>query len=479
MQASAPTGMEKMPVVEELYHVQEMYKDFDFVDLLKAAVEEEGCHESVDQDGPEDFLLSITGKQPPPQVESVPLPVNSNGKHDREDTGWQARKKRKRKERSMRNVYDLGGLPTSTSLRHLSEINAHDLSTFDIEDVKPAEPGYVGMRTPADLRRENWTDAELQEAGFEFMEWPDRPCVITDKSHRIICVLIGRPKHSSWDKVIQNAALLLNNFREKALKAGFLSHKDHQDNRRGNFYALAAGVSMGGGRMAPGEFVHPPGLQVMLDELLAEKDIQRIANFQSKALFSYAPKLYGWLCTKIGDLMKTFKRYFPKSVFPAITINLGPQTQCLIHRDPNNLANGLCIVTALGNYDHKRGGKFVFPQLKLVIEFPAGMSLALPSATLLHGNTPIQSGELRFSITQYCAGGLVRWVDYGCTTAKRLCSTAGGRSRRAEMDGPPGSRWKQVINLFSRFNELENDRRNVLERAQGTGVTKGMVPSTS
>ncbi|KAG6821936.1 hypothetical protein H0H92_016006, partial [Tricholoma furcatifolium] len=56
---------------------------------------------------------------------------------------------------------------------------------------------------------------------------------------------------------------------------------------------------MGGGRLEPGNFVHPPALQRMLDTLLAEEGMQRIAHFQSNALFLYAPKIYEWLCTKI------------------------------------------------------------------------------------------------------------------------------------------------------------------------------------
>ncbi|KAG6809252.1 hypothetical protein H0H92_001003 [Tricholoma furcatifolium] len=149
-----------------------------------------------------------------------------------------------------------------------------------MEAVKPAEPGYMGRRA-VDLTHKEWTILQLKEAGFEFMEWPDRPSVITDSSHRVIVALIGQPKSLEWDSVIKNAASLLNNFHENALKAGFLAGRAHRDNRQGNFYAVASGVSMGGGRVEPGVFAHELGFQQMLDELLAEKDIQRIANFQS------------------------------------------------------------------------------------------------------------------------------------------------------------------------------------------------------
>ncbi|KAG6827544.1 hypothetical protein H0H92_011351 [Tricholoma furcatifolium] len=389
--------------------------------------------------------------------------VNSNRKRSRNQAS-KLRKKAKRQAQAKRDVYDMGGLSSSRSIRLIPNANQIKLDNFDMEGVKVAGPGYVGPRKT--LNKKNWTLSELKDAGFEIMKWPERPCAITDSTNRIVAVLIGRPTSADWDKVISDTASALNDFRESANKAGFLTDGDYRDNRRGNFHVLASGVSMGGGRLEPGVFAHPPGLQRLLDDLLAHEGLQRIAHFQSKALFLYAPKIYQWICTKIGGLMKNFKRNFPKSIFPALTLNLGPQTQCYIHLDQNNVANGMCIVTALGNYNHNLGAHFIFADLKLAVEFPSGMSLALPSAILPHGNTPIQPGEDRFSITQYCAGGLVRWMDYGQMTVKKLCSTQQGKTRREDIDGPPGSRWMGLLNLFSKFDELEGDRRDVLDHTR-------------
>ncbi|KAJ6587294.1 hypothetical protein B0H10DRAFT_1961477 [Mycena sp. CBHHK59/15] len=38
---------------------------------------------------------------------------------------------------------------------------------------------------------------------------------------------------------------------------------------------------------------------------------------------------------------------------------------------------------------------------------------AFQSPTVTHSNTPLQEGEEHFSFTQYAAGGLFRWVEYG------------------------------------------------------------------
>ncbi|KAJ2921641.1 hypothetical protein H1R20_g15452, partial [Candolleomyces eurysporus] len=64
---------------------------------------------------------------------------------------------------------------------------------------------------------------------------------------------------------------------------------------------------------------------------------------------------------------------------------------------------GWCAIQALGIFDHTRGGHLILPDLKLLIEFPAGAIILIPSATLIHANTPVQPGERHISFTQYCA----------------------------------------------------------------------------
>ena len=83
------------------------------------------------------------------------------------------------------------------------------------------------------------------------------------------------------------------------------------------------------------------------------------------------------------------------------------------HIDHNNLSHGLCALTALGAYDHTLGGHLILFGLKLVVQFPVGSTVLIPSGCMEHGNTPIREGETRLSIAQYAAGGLLRWVAYG------------------------------------------------------------------
>jgi hypothetical protein len=135
----------------------------------------------------------------------------------------------------------------------------------------------------------------------------------------------------------------------------------------------------------------------------------------------------------------------------------------LEHIDSGNSAHGQCIISSGGTYDPKKGGHIILIQLKLIIEFPPGSTVMIPSATLTHANTPIGRHETRFSFTQYCAGGLMRWVDYGFRTAKDILAEKGGRERLSKINGVGVSRWEGLLNLYSTVDELEADRKDVFK----------------
>ena len=64
----------------------------------------------------------------------------------------------------------------------------------------------------------------------------------------------------------------------------------------------------------------------------------------------------------------------------------------------------------LGDFDPTKGSHLVLWECKLVIEFPPGSTILIPSAIITHSNVPIQAGEKRYSVTQYATGVLFRWV---------------------------------------------------------------------
>lgn len=90
--------------------------------------------------------------------------------------------------------------------------------------------------------------------------------------------------------------------------------------------------------------------------------------------------------------------------------------------------------------------------LKLIIEFPAGSLILIPSASLVHSNIPVQRGDARASITQFCAGGLFRYVDNGFRTEKELAVE--DKELYASMLKMKETRWEMGLGLLSTIDDL-------------------------
>jgi hypothetical protein len=165
------------------------------------------------------------------------------------------------------------------------------------------------------------------------------------------------------------------------------------------------------------------------------------------------------------------RQNFTTSIFPGASFNLGPYTECYLHRDSQNIAFGFCAVTSIGSFDPKKGGHLVLWEFGIAVEFPPGSTILIPSAIISHCNTAIQDGETRMSMTQFCAGGLFRWVRYGLTTKEQLKKTAKGRQKIREIEAEDGQRWRWALGLFSKVHELVQDHellRNLPKRPIAT-----------
>lgn len=132
------------------------------------------------------------------------------------------------------------------------------------------------------------------------------------------------------------------------------------------------------------------------------------------------------------------------------------------HQDSANPAAGMCALTAFGTYNYKLGGHLILYDLKMIVEFPPGSTILLPSATLRHANTPIQGEEHRYSLAQFCAGALIRWVKYGFRTYASLLAGPDGSDRLAEVYGQGDIRWREAVARFSKYDELVNDQHEFL-----------------
>lgn len=177
----------------------------------------------------------------------------------------------------------------------------------------------------------------------------------------------------------------------------------------------------------------------------------------------YCPKA----CTEMVETLNDLRAHYPDinfpipgSSYPAVTFNFDGHAVCNDHTDHGNATGVWCHIYTCGNFDHKRGGHIKFPALKLVVEFPSGSSVLIPSATLIHGNTPIAAGEVRYSFVQYCAGGLLRHARYRFRTEKELreLQRAGKCDDWNRIVAEDRGRRAAVMDQFSTVDSLEADR---------------------
>lgn len=153
------------------------------------------------------------------------------------------------------------------------------------------------------------------------------------------------------------------------------------------------------------------------------------------------------LCRDNCELRRNFRR----GVFGAATFNLGPKVVTYVHTDHQNLPSGWCALTPLGDFDYKKGGHLLLWDLKLIVEFPPGSLILLPSAVLRHSNATIAPHEHRFSFTQFSAGGLFRWVECGCRSQKAFSA----EGNVLAMSGV--ERWLRGVEMWSTWSELQAD----------------------
>ncbi len=159
---------------------------------------------------------------------------------------------------------------------------------------------------------------------------------------------------------------------------------------------------------------------------------------------------YGETLRKLCDDDPDLRPNFKGSVFGAATFNLGPQVATRVHTDHLNLPAGWCAITALGRFDPKSGGHLLLWDFNLIIEFPPGSLVLIPSAIIRHSNTAVGPGETRSSFTQYYAGGKIRWVECGFRSQKEFKRLGGVHS----LSG--AERWQRGVAMWSTLDELQS-----------------------
>ena len=204
----------------------------------------------------------------------------------------------------------------------------------------------------------------------------------------------------------------------------------------------------------------PHNTKVVRETLFNNPAMVRIAGFvdsecgpsivgmtlmRSTGIFrTYFPRMYDDYARIIHSLCEqdpSLQHNFSNNVFTAATFNLGPRATTMPHLDHLNIAGGMCAIIALGDFDEDEDAYLVIHDLNLMIRFPRGTVIFLPSALLLHSNTVMKSGR-RYSMTMYTAGGLARWVE--CDGMSQKTYLASGRAPK--MTGQ--ERWEHALERF-------------------------------
>jgi hypothetical protein len=180
----------------------------------------------------------------------------------------------------------------------------------------------------------------------------------------------------------------------------------------------------------------------------------------------FGEKNFNYMWNTIEDLRKRqdgapdkklhLRRWYDSKFggFPCRSFNLGEQVATVPHRDEKNLAQGWCSITALGRFMPNLGGHFVLWDFGLMVEFPPGSTILIPSTLFVHSNSSIQPGEERNSIVQYAAGGLFRWVERGFRSEKDWLDQA-TEEQLLEEQGRQDRQWAEAAGMFMTVSECK------------------------
>ncbi|KAJ7708495.1 hypothetical protein B0H14DRAFT_3099533 [Mycena olivaceomarginata] len=153
---------------------------------------------------------------------------------------------------------------------------------------------------------------------------------------------------------------------------------------------------------------------------------ERILTSLSVLFAMWAPILFAFYQAQMALLVawnSALRWNFEGSVFAACTFNFGPRAIC-------------------ANFDPDLGGHLILWDLRLVIRFPPGSTILIPSAIVRHSNVPIQAHERRSSFAQYTAAGLFRWVRNGFKTDEDF-ETSASQEEQAKREAEHGRRWRK------------------------------------
>ncbi|KAJ7321808.1 hypothetical protein DFH08DRAFT_1085708 [Mycena albidolilacea] len=368
------------------------------------------------------------------------------------------KRRRDRAKRKATTVASLNSITPPTPTPHILEKAAQSMPmnvSFTGGDFRATQQHWTGLAKPLEhplLAHAN--DAEFLKTRMQFADWQgEQTHIILDRKQHIVGVLVAPPlPGQDWNAVVAVGTAAMREARDKMMfPAAACQHRRASGD---GFPAESFGFSFDGRRQIVGNIKSSSARNAAaMEELLADPSVTRMATFPIHEQISHplspphvlSSAQFQSLCynifagyheTKQTLLHKNPHLHctFARSPFTAVTANLGPVSVSPPHTDFANKADGMCLIGALGRFDPDKGGHLVLWDYDLIVRFPLGCSILIPSAAVTHFNMPIQAGEERFSLVQYAAGGLFRWVTNGFQTDRswRTSATAKDLMNREE-----------------------------------------------
>ncbi|KAL1740808.1 hypothetical protein HDZ31DRAFT_67560 [Schizophyllum fasciatum] len=450
---------------------------FNFAELVQRSVEDEHDEWTDDEDNDYDLIeYEYTDDEgdeadlpaPCPSSTSAPATTPHAGQkyHANKRSKAVRRRKRKLAQEAQDAIDAEPEVRQATRRKHVD--GAEPIARpITLDSLPVTRTGYTAAREPKRGRTLHRTYRLEDMVGpnsmwkFDLVKWKGRKTVpfVTMKDEQVFMILAGRPEPpeggaveaDSYDEDMSSLADLI-----EEICPHLSLNTCQRRHRRGVFPATAHGHAYGGGRKEPMNIAEKPSNAPLFRKLLEHPGMKRLAGFSTGVASGWGPRLVKFY-RKYGKAVRSkyphLKRNFRHGVWAALTINYGPRTVTLPHRDFANVPWGWCPITALGNFNPRRGGHLIIWELKLVIEFPAGATIIIPSSVLTHSNVAVGRGERRYSVTQYTAGGLIRWVDQGFQTKEAFLSQLSKQERAREAEKAAG-RYREGLAMFSTLAEL-------------------------
>ncbi|KAJ6536530.1 hypothetical protein DFH09DRAFT_1324567 [Mycena vulgaris] len=287
---------------------------------------------------------------------------------------------------------------------------------------------------------------------FRYVRWFGEVTIPIINAHRgLIALLGGKPKDLIGWKIVTDAAAELmarlmqqGHFSDEQLHhrcARSLTRQSHEE-----FLMVVGNL----------ELCNNKSNTKISDELLASVWFQRISDFTMCLFMTFGPMLFAFFLaqmTLLADWDPLLQWPFLGSIFAACTFNFGPHMITVSHLNFGNLSWGWCTITALRNFDLNRGGHLILWDLKLIIQFPPGSMILIPSVLIRHSNIHVLAHERQYSFTQYTAGGLFQWIQNGFKTDEDFEATA-TKAEKAAHTLESKTQWEEGVKMFSIIDDF-------------------------